>query len=507
MIDAIAGVRKTGFTLAPEAGTERLRRVINKPLSEDELMAAAETIFRSGWSTLKLYFMIGLPTETDEDLDGIIRLARDLMGLGKRTTRRPVQLNITISTFVPKPHTPFQWSGQAPIEEIRRKQTYLAAGLKQRGISLKPHSPEMSLLEGAFARGDASLGPVIEEAMRRGCRFDGWSETFDIALWREAFQACGLEPGSFAYRAFEPDQDLPWKYVDVGVTPAFLQRERVRALAGEVTENCRVRCEGCGMGCTDGGTPSFGVPAAASGKASIAPESAEERRAPTPGPSLRIRLKYTKEGRLRFLSHLDSMTLFQRALARARIPVLFSQGFNPHPKLSFGPALPVGMESDAEHLDMETDPFVDLLTITKSLNSALPEGVRILESRIVPRSAPSLSGSITRYDYAVDVPEKFRKDLPERIIALLERTELMVRKDNKKRNIRPAIEALSADEMQGRLMITIREQEGARARVHEILEQLFSIDQEESVLFRARRTAVYAMQRNRWATPMETEGT
>ncbi|HAR46042.1 MAG TPA: TIGR03960 family radical SAM protein [Nitrospiraceae bacterium] len=507
MIDAIAGVRKTGFTLAPEAGTERLRRVINKPLSENELMAAAETIFRSGWSTLKLYFMIGLPTETDEDLDGIIRLARDLMGLGKRTTRRPVQLNITISTFVPKPHTPFQWSGQAPIEEIRRKQTYLAAGLKQRGISLKPHSPEMSLLEGAFARGDASLGPVIEEAMRRGCRFDGWSETFDIALWREAFQACGLEPGSFAYRAFEPDQDLPWKYVDVGVTPAFLQRERVRALAGEVTENCRVRCEGCGMGCTDGGTPSFGVPAAASGKASIAPESAEERRAPTPGPSLRIRLKYTKEGRLRFLSHLDSMTLFQRALARARIPVLFSQGFNPHPKLSFGPALPVGMESDAEHLDMETDPFVDLLTITKSLNSALPEGVRILESRIVPRSAPSLSGSITRYDYAVDVPEKFRKDLPERIIALLERTELMVRKDNKKRNIRPAIEALSADEMQGRLMITIREQEGARARVHEILEQLFSIDQEESVLFRARRTAVYAMQRNRWATPMETEGT
>ncbi len=503
MIDAIAGVRKTGFTLAPEAGTERLRRVINKPLSEDELMAAAETIFRSGWSTLKLYFMIGLPTETDEDLDGIIRLARDLTGLGRRAARRPVQLNITVSTFVPKPHTPFQWSGQAPLQEIRRKQAYLAAGLKQRGISLKPHSPEMSLLEGAFARGDASLGPVIEEAMRRDCRFDGWSDTFDFARWTGAFQACGLEPGAFACRSFDPDQDLPWKYVDVGVTAAFLKRERTRALAGEVTENCRVRCEGCGIGCTSGGKPSFGLPDAPAEKPAAAPRAPEKRPPSAPGPSLRIRLKYTKQGRLRFLSHLDTMTLFQRALARAGVPVLFSQGFNPHPRLAFGPALPVGMESDAEHLDMETDPFADLLTITKSLNHTLPEGVRIVESRSIPRSAPSLSGSITRYDYTVALPEKYRKDLQARINALLGQKEIMVRKDSKARNIRPAIETISADDAQNVLLITIREQEGARARVHEVVEQLFSIGQEESLLLRARRTAVYAMQHGRWTDPME----
>ena len=242
MIRAIAGTRKTGFTLAPEAGTERLRRVINKPVSDLDLMDAAETIFRSGWNTIKLYFMIGLPTETDLDLDGIIRLTNELASLGKRASKRPVQINVSVSTFVPKPHTPFQWHGQAPIEEIRRKQAYLDRGLKRRGITLKAHNPETSLLEGAFARGDRQLGRVIEEAVRLGCRFDGWTECFDFKKWTAAFQKCELDVSSYAARTFGMEEELPWDAIRSGVTREFLKSEYQRAVEEKITENCRVEC-------------------------------------------------------------------------------------------------------------------------------------------------------------------------------------------------------------------------------------------------------------------------
>jgi radical SAM superfamily enzyme YgiQ (UPF0313 family) len=262
MIEAIAGTRKTGFTLAPEAGTERLRRVINKPVSDLDLLDAADTIFANGWSTIKLYFMIGLPTETDEDLNGIIRLANELFSLGKRSSKRHIQLNVSVSTFVPKPHTPFQWIGQAPIEEVRRKQAYLAQGLRKRGITLKAHDPETSQLEGAFARGDASLGRVIEKAVDLGCRFDGWTEAFDYHKWTEAFAACGIDLRASAGKTFDLSEELPWSHISTGVTNAFLKKEYQRSLEAAVTENCRVECEHCGIGCKDGGTLELGRPAA-----------------------------------------------------------------------------------------------------------------------------------------------------------------------------------------------------------------------------------------------------
>jgi radical SAM family uncharacterized protein len=319
MIRAIAGTRKTGFTLAPEAGTERLRRVINKPVSDLDLMEAAETVFANGWNVLKLYFMIGLPTETDEDLDGIIRLGNELLAVGKRVSKRHVQINISISTFVPKPHTPFQWYGQAPLQEIRRKQEYLRNGLRKRGINLKLHDPQTSLLEAAFARGDRLLGRVIETAVRRGCRFDGWTECFDFRKWEEAFAESGLDASACATRTFAPEDPLPWDSVQSGVTKKFLLQEYQRAAAGEITENCRTECTHCGIGCRDGGSPSLGT-AVPPGKISVKPQKKEGSVA---GASIRVRMKYTKTGRVRFLSHLDFMTLFHRCLMRAGIPVAF----------------------------------------------------------------------------------------------------------------------------------------------------------------------------------------
>jgi radical SAM family uncharacterized protein/radical SAM-linked protein len=507
MIEAIAGTRKTGFTLAPEAGTERLRRVINKPVSDQDLMDAAETIFKNGWNVLKLYFMIGLPTETDEDLDGIIRLAHELLARGKRTSKRHVQINISVSTFVPKPHTPFQWMGQAPLEEIKRKQTYLEKGLRRRGISLKPHHPETSILEAAFARGDRSLGGVIEEAIANGCRFDGWSESFDFAKWTDAFKKCGLDPASYACRTFGLDDELPWDHVRSGVTKEFLKREYQRAAAAETTENCRVECERCGIGCKDGGTPSLGKSAAAveTGHKQPVPLQVHKKHPDAREITARIRMKYTKTGRIRFLSHLDLMTLFHRAASRAGIAISFSQGFNPHPKISFGPALPVGMESEAEFLDMETDPLIDLLKITRDLNNTLPEGIKIVDSRIIPQKSPSLSGSISRYVYEVNVPATRVVDIKERVESFLSLSSLIVTREDRQKDIRPCIEAIVVEgpDDSGALLITLQDVDQIKPRVQDVIQQLLDIGAEQSVLLPVRRTAVYCKNRGLWMSPMD----
>jgi radical SAM-linked protein len=503
MIEAIAGTRKTGFTLAPEAGTERLRRVINKPVSDLDLMEAAETIFASGWSTLKLYFMIGLPTETDEDLDGIIRLANELFARGRRFSKRHVQLNVSVSTFVPKPHTPFQWMGQAPIEEVRRKQAYLAQGLRKRGITLKAHDPETSQLEGAFARGDASLGRVIEKAVDLGCRFDGWTEAFDYKKWTEAFAACGIDIRACAGRTFDLSEELPWGHVRSGVTGEFLKKEYQRAMEATVTENCRTGCEHCGIGCKDGGTAELGKPVApVAGKHGAATLPVEKRSAAPPEITTRIRMKFSRLGRIRFLSHLDFMTLFHRTAVRAGVPIAFSQGFNPHPKIAFGPALSVGMESEAEFLDMETDPFVDLMQVTKSLNSALPEGVRVLEARIIPRKAGSLSGSIGRYIYEVGIPDEHVKDAEERTRAFLAQETVVVEKDGKQKDIRPGIGSIAV-KGPALLEVVIEDSDKAKPRIQDVIEKLFGIGHDLAVLFNIKRTAMFVKENGNWQSPMD----
>ena len=501
MVRAIAGTRKTGFTLAPEAGTERLRRVINKPVSDLDLREAAETIFSSGWSVLKLYFMIGLPTETDADLDGIIRLGNDLLALGKRAAKRHVQINISVSTFVPKAHTPFQWFGQLPLEEVRRRQAYLEAGLRRRGITLKPHNPEMSLLEGAFARGDASLGKVIEHAVDAGCRMDGWSECFDFRKWDDAFRACGLDMQEYASRTFGLDEELPWDHIRSGVAKEFLRKEYQRSIAAEVTGDCRVECTHCGMGCRDGGTPSLGVPAEPAARAPL-PAAATARTASVPEMTTRIRMQISKTGPVRFLSHLDFMTLFHRTVSRAGVPVSYSQGFNPHPKIAFGPALSVGMESEAEFLDIETDPFVDLLKAVKDLNRSLPEGIRVLDARTIPKKAPSLSGSITRYVYEISVPEDHAAELASQVNEFLERQAVIVEKDGKRKDIRPGIESIemiSAD----RLAIALLDSEKIRPRIQDVLMQLFGLSDDQAARFRTRRTAMQMKENGSWKSPME----
>ena len=244
-------VKKTSLTFAPEAGTQRLRDVINKGVTEADLLEKCRDAFEGGWSSVKLYFMEGLPTETDQDLEGIADLARKVVaeyfGVPKTRRAKGLRVSVSVSTFVPKPFTPFQWEAQDPIPTIQAKQSLLKKLLNMKGVQFNWHEPWLSFLEACFARGDRRLGAVLKRAWEKGCILDGWSETFRFDLWMEAFRECGLDPAFYANRVRPKDEVLPWDHIDSGISKAFLWREREKAARAEVTRDCRQGCNGCGL--------------------------------------------------------------------------------------------------------------------------------------------------------------------------------------------------------------------------------------------------------------------
>jgi len=240
--------KKTGLTFAPEAGSERLRRIINKSTPEDAILKTAATAFDRGWTGLKLYFMLGLPTETTEDIEDIIRLVDKIRSLGMKTKGTSPQVRISLSTFVPKPHTPFQWVAQESEEKLNSKHEQLKLGLRRKGTKPSWQDPKVSLLEAVFSRGDRRLSKVIYRAWQLGCTFDAWSEHFNYDRWLQAFNESRLEPSFYAHRERPLDEFLPWAHIDIGVTTAFLKREYKRALEDKETPDCRYdTCNACGL--------------------------------------------------------------------------------------------------------------------------------------------------------------------------------------------------------------------------------------------------------------------
>ena len=242
-------VRKSGLTFAPEAGTQRLRDVINKGVTEENLMGAVEAAFKQGWKQVKLYFMMGLPTETDEDIVGIARLAEKVAQKYKEVTGKwGVTVTISVSCFVPKPHTPFQWYGQVSREEFERRQRLLRASIKERAVKFNYHEASVSVLEGAIARGDRRISQVIYQAWQDGAKFDGWTDHFKNDVWLAAFEKCGIDLELYNQRTRERSEKLPWEHTTPGVTKEFLLREYKKALAEELTEDCRRgKCSACGV--------------------------------------------------------------------------------------------------------------------------------------------------------------------------------------------------------------------------------------------------------------------
>lgn len=399
----IKTVKKTGFTIAPEAATERLRGVINKDLNGEDYERALHTLFSEGWLNLKLYFMIGLPTERDEDIEAIPAMVKHALKISRKYTGRFVNITVSISPFVPKPHTPFQWTGQDSPDRLREKINFLRGKLRKKGINFKVHDIRMSLLEAAFSRGGSGSAAVLGEAHSLGAFLDGWSEFFDFSLWERAMDKAGVDLRDFSGKTWQEDEALPWDCVDVGVKKEYLRSEHEKAHEAEWTTDCnRDRCHACGVGCRSG---EFLSPSTVRYR----PFSQESHYRFTP---VKVRVEYIKKGILRHLSHRELVNAFLRGLRRAGVPLVYSAGFSPSPKVSFGPPLNVGVEGESEYLDMEVYPPFDVSEYIHRINNELPGGVEIKEMEFIHRKVPSLSSFVTVYEYEIRFPE----DKPVRLL-------------------------------------------------------------------------------------------
>jgi radical SAM family uncharacterized protein/radical SAM-linked protein len=390
MMAQIQRVRRTGLTLAPEAGSARLRRVINKNLTEAVIMDAAQQAFAAGWQLLKLYFMIGLPRESREDRESISALARQILAAAPRG-RRP-RLNVSLSSFIPKPHTPFQWERQEDLEECRRRLHEVKDRLRQKNLQTKWNAAAQTWLEGVFSRGDRRLAQVLLEAHRRGCRLDAWSEHMRVEPWREAFRQARVEP-DFYLRERRLEEVLPWDHLHCGVSREFLLAERARAEQGLETPDCRGSgCQDCGVCDHDRVSLRLQEPRAL--------PAAPPRPASTGLEPCRYRLTYAKLEEGRWLGHLEMVAALYRSLRRSGLPLAFSSGFHPLPRVSFYDALPVGVESLAETMDVELASPLPEDTLVSALNRVLPPGLKVLQACRLTRRLDPPGGKSALYQVA-----------------------------------------------------------------------------------------------------------
>lgn len=403
LADYVAGMRRSGLTFAPEAGSTRLRAVINKNVSDDQLFSLAEEAFRRGWTHIKLYFMIGLPTETAEDVDAIADLCVRTLHAGRRIRSR-AQIRTGVSTFVPKPFTPFQWAAQIGMEETIAKQRRLADLLRpHRSINFGRHAPESSFIEGLLCRADRRAADLLLEVLHQGGGYETWEEHLNFAAWRAAIEKTHYPvPEMLGARA--ADMALPWDHIDAQVSKSALLAERDRALEEQFTPDCRLgTCNHCGaMRRAANGCEAMRSRALAVQVEEAAPlqPPARQEQAPRPGIQ-RLRFKIGRRGRLRFLSHLEMTQAWVRALRRAGFPLAYSQGFHAHPKVTFATALPVGEESEAELMDIVMEERCEPGEALERLQRQLPDGLTASEAREVALNAPALMATLAGQSYVL----------------------------------------------------------------------------------------------------------
>jgi len=396
IIRATAAVRKSGFTIAPEAGTERLRSVINKDMSDADILGGCSRILDAGWQNLKLYFMIGLPTETDEDLEGIVSLIGRIMDM--RGARGRFRLGVTISPFVPKAHTPFQWERQCSIEEIASKERYLSSRVRNRKVEMALREPRVSALEGVLARGGREVWPVVLDAWRSGCRFDSWRDHLRSDLWEKALQRAGMSIDGLL-SGFDPASPLPWDAFTAKVSKNFLLRERERAFRAEPTADCRGgACGGCGA-CSSEEERNAGFAPRDLDAAPLKGSGYDHGAAGDDGRT-RYRFIYRKAGRARFLSHREITNIITRALRRSGLPIRFSAGFHPHARMSLGPALAVGTAGEMEFFDVELTRDGDISF--RAFDGLMPPGLEVTASAGPFDRAGGKLPEEAVFEYAID---------------------------------------------------------------------------------------------------------
>lgn len=400
LADEIGSVRKSGFTFAPEAGTPRLRQVINKAVDQQRFHETIDEVLRRGWRTLKFYFMCGLPTETDEDLQGIVDLTNEAIELGRKYHGKNFQLNISLSPFIPKPQTPFQWHAQPTVEEIHRKYDYVQSRINRKFVSLKRHSPKESAIEGALSRGDRRIGKVIYRAWQLGCKFDNWKEHMQYDRWQQAFADCGLEPAFFANRERGKDEVFAWDHIEASLGRKFLWKEKTKSDLVKITTDCSTtHCATCKVCDFKEVKNLLSVREDGEYFAPPLPEVA----ARATDPVQRLRLRFTKTDMLRFVSHLDMVKMVQLIFRRARIEVAYTQGFNPAPRLTFSPPLPMAFSSTGELLDVMLTERYDAADVLQRLQEVQLDGLTWLDAEEVVLRSPSLIPSLDSGAYTLDI--------------------------------------------------------------------------------------------------------
>jgi len=498
LLDEIADVRNTSLTFAPEAGTQRMRDVINKNITEEDIANSAHNIFSRGWRKMKLYFMIGLPTETDEDVTGIIDTAHRMLQIAQQYYKRWSMVNVTasVSSFVPKPHTPFQWCQMDDLADTQHKQKLLLELSKKHRVGLKWHEALISHLEGVVSRGDRKVAAVIELAWRNGARFDGWSQCLKFETWIDAMNSCGVDKYLY-YRTIPLDSKLPWGHIHVGVEPKFLKQEYKRAIKDRLSPPCgkpfrakvhhtnlvdheadqrKLICYDCGVACDmklmrdERKDYLLKLDAVEKPESLPNPEPGEVRKPKLEkfdqGEAFGYRAVYTKLGRCQYLAHTDLIRTLPRIIRRAGLQALYSQGYHPKPVMSFGPALSLGTPSFGEWIDFQLVEDLPAEAVLDRMNAVCPEGLSFVAIEKTDSSTPNMAKYLNGGDYLVGIPvdtlmnlcqireSALDETLQKRIEMLLGSTSLVVERTRKERtrevDIRPLIGSLalkSADEL------------------------------------------------------------
>jgi len=473
LMQLVKKVRKTGFTIAPEAGSQRLRDVINKNITQAEIENTVKNAFSLGWQVIKLYFMIGLPTETNDDLQTIVDLVKKLRKI-KGPNGRKGKLNVSVATFIPKPHTPFQWASQISLADSKQRIRWLKKNLKMPGVQFKWQSPEVSILEGLWTRGDRRLSRLLVNAYKKGCKFDGWSDKFQYQLWKEALCDEDVDIDFYTTRVRDTEEPLPWDYIDTKVTKDFLKSELKKAEHGEHTVDCRSGdCNSCGVcdfkiietkvfdNCEEGALKKF--------SADDIKETFHKK----------LKISFSKQGQAKYFGHLELVKIFLRAISRAGIPIKYSEGFHPKPKISFEDPLPVGLESLNEFFCLSLRGDVKPQRIVDPLNKHLPKGLTVFNCQIAPAKAVSkvlLSATyvVTKKDGFFDEQElKCFVDSREFVVMRTRPKGKTQKIDLKEMVLKIELSAPN------RLKMTLRSEPGRTVRPFEVMEKIFCMPMEE----------------------------
>lgn len=452
LLDDMRRVRASGLTFAPEAGTQRMRDVINKNVTEEQLLETAERTFSRGFDNMKLYFMIGLPTETDEDVKGIVHVGRNALSVGYKHRKGRAKVTVSVSTHVPKPHTPFQWCAMDSLDEIRRKQSVLKnTAASAKALTVRTHTSVTSLLEGVLARGDRKLGPVIERAYRNGAKYDSWDELLRLDLWEEAFEHFGIDRSKYL-GTIPVTARLPWDHFDIGLEDGFLLREYRKALASRLSPPCgkakgmfihhtnvpearaderKLVCYDCGIACDMSQMREERITFLENMGATVAPTATDDKvrlplvteealptlaqaqfnpellRPVREGKPERWRFRFEKKGPTALLGHLDLLRELPRVIRRAGLRIHYTAGFNPRPDLSFGPALSLGVVSLDEYVDVKLlSPPADREVVLARLREASAEGLHFLEARPLGEQESRVNVGISGATYLLAIATK-----------------------------------------------------------------------------------------------------